>query len=123
MEDPRAPSRLWRSIVDIFPRGKRRGMQAELRKQQAYQNVFHGNPSREDQSIVLADLANVSGFYRVTAAKGSTSRELWQAEGARLLFGATIYANLTLSEADRLALEQAARREAATDADEAKGKN
>jgi hypothetical protein len=92
-------------------------MQAELRLRQAYQAVFFGNPSREDQSIVVADLLSKSGFQRATLAKGATDQELWQAEGKRLLYAETVFAYVNLPEAEQLALEQAARMESAVDQD------
>lgn len=115
--DPRSVRSAWQSLSSLFKRGRRRGMQAELRLKLAYQAVFRGNPGREDQAIVLADLANKAGFYRATAAKGTTDQELWQIEGARLHYGQTVFANLELPQAEMQALEQAARMEAAVDSD------
>lgn len=107
----------WRSIATLFGRKQRRGYQAQLRLTQAYNAVFGGGSAGpEDKELVLADLANTSGFYRVTPAKHYSSRELWQMEGARLVY-ARIFEHLRLSEADLRALEIAARREAAVDHD------
>jgi hypothetical protein len=117
LRDPRFAGNSWRSLYTLFPRGKRRGMQAELRLRQAYQAVFFGNPSREDQCIVVADLLSKSGFQRATLAKGATDQELWQAEGKRLLYAETVFAYVNLPEAEQLALEQAARMESAVDQD------
>jgi hypothetical protein len=122
LNDPRTAPNIWRSICSIFPRGKRRGMQAQLRLTQAYQAVFFGNPAREDQAIVLAHMLNTSGFQKVTVARGSSDQEIWQAEGKRSLYAETIFANLSLPDAEMRALENAARMEAAVDQDEAERK-
>lgn len=123
LQDPEIARSIWRSISSIFPRGKRRGMQAQLRLTDAYQAVFFGRPSREDQAIVLADMINKSGFQKATQARGSSDQEVWQQEGKRLLYAETVFANLTLPDAERRALEQAARVEAAVDQDEVERKN
>lgn len=106
----------WRSLGNLFPRKKRRGPEAQLRLARAYQSVFRG----EDGQLVLADIANQSGFFRVTPAQGTTSEELWQREGMRLLYG-HLHSQITLSENDLRALEYAARREAAIDQDPSEG--
>jgi hypothetical protein len=113
-------SAMWRSLCALFPRGRRRGYQAQERLTQAYQEVFTGKPNREDQELVLADLAKESGFFQYAHASAMTSEQLWQREGARVLFG-RIYEHITLEEADRRALETAARREAAVDVDPHEG--
>lgn len=114
---------VWQSLYALYPRGRRRGMQAEVRLKGAYQNVFFGSPTREDQAIVLADLLNKSGFQRVTDARGTTDQELWQAEGARRLYAETVFANVNLPEAEMRALENAARMEAAIDTDPKEQRN
>jgi hypothetical protein len=106
----------WRSLGNLFKRGKRRGPEAQARLARAYQAVFRG----ENGQIVLADLAKEAGFFRVTPAKGTSSRELWQQEGKRWLYG-HIDAYLNLSEADFEALRYAARREAAIEEDPVEG--
>lgn len=114
--------RLWASLATLFPRGRRRKLEAAARLTKAYQEVFHGRPSREDQQLVLADLAAESGFYRVSPAATYSSEQLWQQEGSRLLYG-RIFEHLALEEADLRALEVAARREAAISQDPYEGMN
>lgn len=106
----------WCSLSNFFNRGKRRSFDAQRELIKAYRTVFR---SQEGQ-VVLSDLANKSGFYKATLAHGSTDREIWQTEGKRLLF-AEIFALLNLSDTDLRALEYAARREAAVDADPSEG--
>lgn len=89
-----------------------RGLDAELLLTRAYQAVFHGNPDRSQQQMVLADLANKCGWLKVTAPSGASDRELWFAEGKRAAYS-TLFAHLSLSPDDVLALENAARHEAA----------
>lgn len=108
----------WMSLGLLFPRGKRRGLQAEVRLGDGYRRVFlQGGDSAEDRELVLADLARASGFYRVTPAAGADTKQLWQREGMRMLY-AEIQQHLTVTGADLHALEVAARREAAIDEDE-----
>jgi hypothetical protein len=86
---------------------------AQLRLTQAYQAVFQGSPMREDQELVLADLANACSWRRVCGPTVS-NEELRFTEGARAAFS-RVFAFLSLSPSDVKALEEAARREAATD--------
>jgi hypothetical protein len=108
---------VWPSFGNFFKRGKRRGYEAQVLEVRTYKNVFNGS---QEGRMVLADIANKSGFYRVTLAKDATDREIWQAEGKRLLFG-EIKALLDLSDSDLKMLEYAARREAAIDEDPMEG--
>lgn len=105
-------ARLWRSLGNYFPRGSRRKLAAENRLAEAYREVFKG----ENGELVLADLANESGNWRYSLAANTTSEELWQNEGKRKMF-LHIFSRLAMTEADIRALETAARREAAIDAD------
>lgn len=82
----------------------------------AYQSVFRGNPSREQQEIVLADMAARSGFYKVTSPDVS-SDVLRHVEGGRALFG-HVFAMLTLTDEDIRAFETAVRHEAAAAEDQ-----
>jgi hypothetical protein len=101
----------WTSLAHLFPRKREQAMQRERRLMQAYQNVFRGNPSRECQELVLADLAHLSGFAMVSGPS-TPDNELWFNEGKRFLFSRVrAYLNLTPEDAD--ALDLAARREAA----------
>jgi hypothetical protein len=102
----------WRSLSQIVPRkANSENYERAVRLTQAYKNVFTGNPSRDDQQVVLADLHALSGFQKVSP-HGTTTEALWRIEGARTLY-ATIFAHLSLSDADVFALENAARHEAA----------
>lgn len=103
----------WKSISTLFPVRDARSTQAGLRLTQAYQAVFRGKPSEDDQHLVLADLSAKSGFYRVSREDVS-SDALRQREGMRALY-AHIFAYLSLNPDDVMALENAARREAAVD--------
>jgi hypothetical protein len=103
----------WRSLSRLFPdRSASSRHQKELRLTEAYNAVFRGKPSHEDQELVLADLAYQSGFSMVSHPSIS-DQELRHNEGKRFLF-AQIWARLTLSHADKMALENAARLEAVT---------
>lgn len=82
----------------------------EQRLTRAYNNVFRGNPSKEDQDLVLVDLAYHSGFSMVSPSDVSDA-ELRTREGKRALF-ALIRSKLTLTPRDIDALDNAARREA-----------
>jgi hypothetical protein len=101
---------IWRSISRYFP-DLRQAYSRELRKAQAYKAVFQGSPTREDQEIVLADLACASGWLRITPDAASDARLRMQ-EGKRALY-AHIWSFLSLNGEDVMALENAARREAA----------
>lgn len=101
---------MWKHIRNLFPR-RDQTLQRELRLTQAYQAVFRGSPSRDDQELVLADLAYLSGFSMVSPATVPDA-ELRFTEGKRFLF-ATLKARLNLAPNDMEAIENAARREAA----------
>lgn len=106
----------WHSIANKFPAGKRRQSAAELRLVSAYQQVFQGNPTREDQEIVLADLARYTGFL-MFHAKEATDADLRYGEGMRSVFG-HIHGHLSLTPEQREGLFRAARAEAQADAAE-----
>lgn len=100
----------WRTISTLFADRRARFLK-EKRLQEAYARVFTGDPSSEDQELVLADLAFYSGFAMVTPPDASPDF-LRHTEGKRDLF-ARIRRHLNLSHSDVLALENAARQEAA----------
>jgi hypothetical protein len=105
----------WRNIASLFGRTRAQSLEADIRRTQAYQSVFRGSPTREDQEIVLSDLRSFTGFDKVSPASVS-GEMLRQAEGKREAF-ARIWQHLSLSPADVLALENAARQDSAlTDA-------
>lgn len=85
---------------------------AEARIALAYQRVFTGSPSAEDQGIVLVDFANFTGFYRVTPPEGGDRDTIVFNEGMRTAYG-RIFQYLRMSEAEVLSLEIAARQTAA----------
>lgn len=71
-----------RSLANLFSPGERRRAKAQLRLAQAYAAVFGGNGTDEDGELVLADLANVSGFYAVEDANVSATARAF-ADGRR----------------------------------------
>ena len=105
--------RVWKSISSLFPTGLSRSYGANYRLATSYQALFEGRGSRDDAEIVLADIANVSGFYRVSPST-FTEAELRHQEGMRALYG-RIHSMLRMSGPDMLALENAARVESAID--------
>lgn len=102
--------RIWQSLVRKF--GIRtKSMSAQYELGEAYRRVFLSNPSRADQETVLADLAAKCGWNQITPASVA-SDELRFNEGKRAAF-AGIFAHLSLSYEDVVALENAVRHEAA----------
>lgn len=101
----------WRSVSQLF-QDRRASVQKTKRLHDAYRRVFQGSPSEEDQEIVLADLAYYAGFSMVSIPDHTSDAQLRHNEGKRDLF-ARIRAHLNVSHEDELALENAARREAA----------
>lgn len=104
----------WRSLSNYFPHKMYHSYQAQMRLTEAYKRLFQGSPSREDQEIVLADLKAKTGFVQVTPPSAS-NEELRYNEGRRSAFG-EIFSHLSLNPSDLEALENAARREAALQA-------
>lgn len=102
--------RIWRSLTSVLKRHEWGTRTAQVRLTHAYREVFYGNPSREDQQIVLADLANAASWRKVFPPD-VPSDVLRYHEGARSLFS-RVFAFLSLSDSDVAALEQAARQEA-----------
>ena len=87
-------------------------LEAEARIALAYQRVFTGTPSAEDQGIVLVDLANFTGFYRVTPPEGGERDTIVFNEGMRTAYG-RIFQYLRMSDVEIISLEVAARQTAA----------
>ena len=83
---------------------------------QAYRNLFDGRATKQEAQMVLADLANHSGFYQVLPP-GAGASELAEANGKRAAFG-RLFRFLRLSTEELAELEQAARQEALADARE-----
>jgi|SRR5690606_19704852 len=97
-----------RSVSSGLPKGSRRGAKAAEKLVGAYREVF--KIGREEAEIVLADLAEHSGFYRFTPP---VSGELEMAfnEGKRAVF-AHIFNLLRMTDEEVRNLEMAARHEA-----------
>lgn len=76
----------------------------------AYRAVFRGSPDREQQEMVLADLAAQCGFYQASPEDVNPTALAYR-EGKRAAF-AEIFGHLSLGPDDMTALENAARREA-----------
>lgn len=105
----------WVSLGSQFRRGLRRGEQAMERLAQAYVHVFRGNPTKEDQEIVLADLHNESGFSKVFVPGPRVNLNF--EEGKRYTYG-RIHRFLAMGNDEWRELQEAARREAMADAEE-----
>lgn len=96
------------SLARLFPDGWRFSSSARLKLAHAYRELF--DPKGEAAQLVLADLAEASGFFKITPAD-ATPDQLRQAEGRRELF-ARITGHLNLSqqrwdELERVASEEA----------------
>lgn len=104
---------VWTSLTAKFGRRRARTPAAEVYLISAYRSVFAGRGTSEDAQIVLADLANYTGFFRVSPADVPEA-ELRTREGMRMAFS-RINQFLTLNETDLHALQHAARTEAAVD--------
>jgi hypothetical protein len=103
----------YRSLVRLLYQGRAGSPQAaEAQLATAYQRVFTGSPSQTDQEIVLVDLANFSGFYRVTPPESGDRDTIIFNEGMRCLFG-RIFQYLRMSPQEVQSLETAARQTAA----------
>lgn len=98
--------RLWDSLGSLLSRQRHKDRYAaELRLATAYQRVFLGNPTNDDQNLVLVDLANATGFYRVTPPGPTQTRDdIVFNEGMRAAFGRIFrFLNMTDQERDSLA--------------------
>lgn len=93
---------------------------ADLRRAEAYRRLFvEGNGGREDAEIVLADLADVTGYYRrpsygewMQRTKSPHGFELHSAlSNARAEVLQHIMGFVAMSEDELIALEKAARLE------------
>lgn len=84
-----------------------RGLAAEERLRQAYANIFR--TSNDDAQLVLADLADFTGFYRVNG-QGIPPDDRAFSDGKRAAFG-RLFRFLNLTEEERSELAEAARRE------------
>lgn len=102
----------WRTIATQVNRP--RGAKAQDRLAKAYREVFQRDS--EAVEIVLADMANFMGFYKVPPI-GAPPETLLVDQGLRAAFG-RLFSFLSLSEDRLAALEEAARREAMADDEE-----
>lgn len=102
----------WKSLALWFPDGFRRGARAQRDLMEAYRAVFR----TEHGQMVLADIANDTGFYRVNG-EGVSPDDRAFSDGKRAAFG-RIYRFLNLTDEEQQALQVAARAEAMTDATE-----
>lgn len=100
------------SLIRLLDRRPQSRLQAEARIAIAYQRVFTGSANSEDQSIVLVDLANFTGFYRVTPPETGDRDAVVFNEGMRAAYG-RIFQYLRMSDVEVLSLEVAARQTAA----------
>lgn len=107
---------LWTWASRRFPRGYRRSATAQDDLSKAYQRLFTGHGSEQDAQIVLADLANWTGFYRVSGP-GLSPDDRAYSDGLRAAFG-RLFRFLRMSDDERRQLEEAARAEALVDAEE-----
>lgn len=103
----------WHNLGRSLAAGRRRRVQARLFLARSYRRLFSGRGSRSDAETVLADLANHSGFYRVTEPGGAEGA-LDFAEGKRAVYG-RVFRFLRMSAEEAAALEEAARAEALSD--------
>ena len=104
------------NLASSFPNGRKRGAAASKRLVSAYNAVFTGKGSAEDADMVLADMANFTGFYRVNGI-GVSGEDRAFADGLRAAYG-RIFRFLNLTDAERRSLEFAAREEALADSEE-----
>lgn len=102
---------MWKSLTSLVPEFKTNPLAAEVILTEAYNAVFLGSPSKDQQSIVLADMLAKSGFAQVSD-EDVTASVLQYREGRRRAFS-DVFAYISLSPSDRDALHNAARREAA----------
>lgn len=91
-----------------------RGIDAEATLVDAYQSVFGGHSP--DVEIVLADLADFTGFYRVNA-QGIPPDDRAFSDGMRAAFG-RLFRFLNQTDEEKRALSRAAREEAMASAEE-----
>jgi hypothetical protein len=102
----------WRSLADLLPFGQRRAARARLELAEAYQAALAGQAGE----IVIADLANFTGFFEVTEAHAPPEIRAFN-DGKRAAFGRLFYF-LNMSAEDKAKLLAAARLERNVDAAE-----
>lgn len=102
----------FQSLIRLLSGNPASRFQAEVRIALAYQRVFTGSPNGEDQGLVLTDLANYTGFYRVTPPETGDRDVIVFNEGMRAAYG-RIFQYLRMSDAEIQSLELAARQTSA----------
>lgn len=105
----------WVSLASQYSRGRRRGMEAVETLANAYNNVFMGNPTKNEQQIVLADLECESGFVQVVEPGPGVSLDY--ETGKRFMFG-RIFRFLKMTTEEHDELHKAARAEALANSQE-----
>lgn len=101
------------SFRALFERGYLRGAPARLLLAGAYRRTLvEGNATQQDRDLVLTELANQTGYYRVSPAD-TGDVELRFAEGKRLIM-ARILHHLRMPRELQQELEDAARQEQLT---------
>jgi hypothetical protein len=101
----------------LFKRGLRRSAAARLLMSGAYRRVLvEGNSTQMDRDLVLTDLANQTGYYRVSPAD-TPDAELRFAEGKRAVM-ARILHHLRMPHEIQQQLELAAKDEQLTNTEE-----
>lgn len=101
----------------LFQRNLRRSPAARLLMRGAYRRVLvEGNATQQDRDLVLTDLANSTGYYRVSPADTSDA-ELRFAEGKRFAM-ARILHHLRMPQETLQKLEEAAKEEQLTNTEE-----
>lgn len=106
----------WQWLGRKFPRNPR-GPAAHVFLIGAYRRVLvrGGIATDEDKQIVLADMANASGFYRVSGA-GISATDRAFADGMRATY-ARVHLFLKMTPEEVGHLEEAARQEAMIDSE------
>lgn len=91
----------------------RRTIGVRLGLGRAYRDLFAANGTKQDADMVLVDLANFSGYYRI-APIGSDGIALARHEGRREVMG-RILSHLRQTQVEIDGLEKAVRHEALVD--------
>jgi hypothetical protein len=106
---------LWHWLSRSLP-GRSRTATGVAELSSAYTKLFTGHGSLKEAQIVLTDVANFTGFYRVNGP-GLSAEDRAFADGQRSAYG-RIYRFLRMTDDERRQLEEAARAEALVDAEQ-----
>jgi hypothetical protein len=107
----------WHWIARELPKGFRRSQEVRVDLAASYRRVFvDGGADKKDAQIVLTDIANFSGFYRVNGM-GFDPHDRAFSDGMRAVYGRIQNFIRTTPEEARM-LEEAARAQAIADAEE-----